>query len=197
MLPVILITNSQIQQKQYLKKLSLKQTIEIYPENNLIKIETIRNLKKQIPLLKKETTRIIINNFDLANIQAQNSSLKLLEEASSKIEFILTVENINKILPTIQSRCQIIDLRQRNLSHTQAIDLNWSNFTVKDKQTAVEKTDRLLETAFNSIKQNYSQKKAKFIHQLLEKRYLLQENNLNPQLTLDFLLINAKNSNII
>ncbi|GIW63086.1 MAG: hypothetical protein KatS3mg090_0912 [Patescibacteria group bacterium] len=197
MLPIILILNHIDQKKVFLDNLDPKQTIEIYPDNNTIKIDNIRELKKQIPLLQPNSTRVIINNFDLATIYAQNSSLKLLEETSNKVEFILTAENLNNILPTVQSRCKIKDLRNRKLIQSDAKTATWNNFAIKNKVEAVEKINELLNLSFKSLKDNYTMEKANFIHLLLKTKYLMEENNLNPQITVDYLLINAKNSNII
>lgn len=50
----------------------------------------------------------IIENIENASISAQNSMLKFLEEPSSGVIAILTTDNIDRILPTIVSRCTLI-----------------------------------------------------------------------------------------
>lgn len=45
------------------------------------------------------------------NNEAANALLKVLEEPPSQTLFLLTTAQLNLILPTIQSRCQIIKLR--------------------------------------------------------------------------------------
>ena len=52
----------------------------------------------------------ILKNIDNATTQAMNSLLKFLEEPVEEVYAILTTKNINKVLPTIQSRCQVIKL---------------------------------------------------------------------------------------
>lgn len=52
----------------------------------------------------------ILKNIDNATSQAMNSLLKFLEEPVQGVYAILTTKNINKVLPTIQSRCQTIHL---------------------------------------------------------------------------------------
>lgn len=47
----------------------------------------------------------IIRNAENATVAAQNSMLKFLEEPGSGITAILTTDNMNKMLPTIISRC--------------------------------------------------------------------------------------------
>jgi len=74
-----------------------------------IKIEEIREFQKKLG-----TTEYfgrykvgIIDNADKMNKSSQNAMLKILEEPSEKIIIILVVRDINKIIPTIKSRCAI------------------------------------------------------------------------------------------
>ena len=50
----------------------------------------------------------IIQNIENATISAQNSMLKFLEEPSAGVTAILITDNMNRILPTIVSRCTCI-----------------------------------------------------------------------------------------
>lgn len=50
----------------------------------------------------------IIQNAETASISAQNSMLKFLEEPGSGVTAILTTDNINRLLPTIISRCTVL-----------------------------------------------------------------------------------------
>ena len=58
----------------------------------------------------------IIKSADKMNIQTANSILKFLEEPIDEIIAILVVDNINLMLPTIISRCQVIKLNKKPLS---------------------------------------------------------------------------------
>lgn len=49
-------------------------------------------------------------NIENSTNEAMNSLLKLLEEPMPGIYAIFTCQNINRVLPTIQSRCQVIQL---------------------------------------------------------------------------------------
>ncbi len=78
---------------------------------NTIKINSIRDIKKFI-LLSTESILfriIIIDDAHLMNDQAQNSLLKNLEEPPEGIIFLLVTDQKEKLLPTIQSRCWVID----------------------------------------------------------------------------------------
>lgn len=59
---------------------------------------------------------VILSDFGAANAEAQNAILKTLEEAPSYAILILIAESATRLLPTVLSRCEIIDLRGVALS---------------------------------------------------------------------------------
>ena len=54
---------------------------------------------------------IIISNVEKMRTEVVNSFLKLLEEPGKNVMFILTTDNINALLPTVISRCQLLPCR--------------------------------------------------------------------------------------
>src|SRR3989344_6201026 len=78
----------------------------------LQKIEDARDLKKIIKFKFNEKTAIVINDIDKATDEALNAFLKNLEEPTKNIIYILTASNIANVLPTITSRCQVINVLQ-------------------------------------------------------------------------------------
>lgn len=52
----------------------------------------------------------LLENIENSTSEAMNSLLKVLEEPISGVYAIFTCQNINRVLPTIQSRCQVIQL---------------------------------------------------------------------------------------
>jgi DNA polymerase III delta prime subunit len=86
----------------------------IEPENNLISIEKIRELKKffQLKTTGKNTIRraVIIENAESMNDESQNAILKILEEPPIDSVIILTVSNEGLLKLTIRSRTQKIKL---------------------------------------------------------------------------------------
>ena len=56
----------------------------------------------------------IIKNAENATISAQNSMLKFLEEPGSGVTAILTTDNVNRMLPTIISRCTVLPFMPRS-----------------------------------------------------------------------------------
>lgn len=82
----------------------------IRPDGAYIKIDQIRELQQQIiyqPLEEQRKLYILVNS-DKLNKEAANCLLKTLEEPPSASTIILLVENIESILPTIRSRCQVL-----------------------------------------------------------------------------------------
>lgn len=82
------------------------------------KVESIK--KKHIESIQEAFTKsamegkariYLLENVDYATPEAMNSLLKLLEEPTLGIYAVLTCENINRVLPTIQSRCQLIQFK--------------------------------------------------------------------------------------
>lgn len=53
----------------------------------------------------------IIENIENATKEAMNTLLKMLEEPIEGVYAIFTAENINRVLSTIVSRCQVIDIK--------------------------------------------------------------------------------------
>ncbi|NCU38585.1 AAA family ATPase [Candidatus Saccharibacteria bacterium] len=77
---------------------------DVDPISGTISIERIRSLYEQTR--SGGVSVVLIDNADRMSINAQNAFLKLLEEPSSKLHFILTSHHPDQLLPTIQSRVQ-------------------------------------------------------------------------------------------
>lgn len=84
------------------------------------KKETWRIRKEQILDLQESFARsaagtdhqvYILEQYDTATPEASNSLLKFLEEPHAGLCGILTAEELGNVLPTIQSRCQLIAFR--------------------------------------------------------------------------------------
>lgn len=52
----------------------------------------------------------ILENIENSTVDAMNSLLKILEEPIEGVYAIFTCQNLTRVLPTIQSRCQVIQL---------------------------------------------------------------------------------------
>ena len=82
-----------------------------------IKKDDIVKLQKafQKTVLEKDGKKIyIIDQAENATVEALNSLLKFLEEPTSDMIAILLVDQLDRLLPTIVSRCQIIPFKAMN-----------------------------------------------------------------------------------
>ena len=78
-----------------------------------IKIDQIRSLQQNLMLTATEARFkiAILNQFESATRNASNAFLKTLEEPPSRVILILTAISTDSLLPTIASRCRVINLR--------------------------------------------------------------------------------------
>lgn len=84
--------------------------IFLKPEGKEIQIGQIRDLQKML-MLKSSLCRFkaaIIDQAESLNSEAQNCLLKSLEEPKGNVLLILIASQIEKLLPTIRSRCQAL-----------------------------------------------------------------------------------------
>ena len=72
-----------------------------------ISVDQIRQMSADAIVLPNEAERkvYIIRDADCMNIPAQNAALKLLEEPPRGVHFVLCVQNPEKLLETVRSRC--------------------------------------------------------------------------------------------
>jgi len=71
-------------------------------------VDEVQSRFSKTALEKNGRKVYIILNCENATISAQNSMLKFLEEPTEGVTAILTCDNINRLLPTIVSRCTTI-----------------------------------------------------------------------------------------
>lgn len=78
-----------------------------------LKIETIRQLQQDLNLTAYEAKVkvAILKRFDAASIGASNAFLKTLEEPPRNVVLILTANDADTLLPTISSRCRVLNCR--------------------------------------------------------------------------------------
>ena len=82
----------------------------IRPSGAWTKIDQIRELQKRIIYRPLEGVQkvYILTEAERMNLEAANCLLKTLEEPPAKSVLILLTTNLDALLPTIRSRCQII-----------------------------------------------------------------------------------------
>ncbi len=125
----------------------------IEPDGMWIKKDQLLDLQSEFSKKAIEGNKkvYIIKSADKMNVQTANSILKFLEEPIDEIIAILIVDNINLMLPTIISRCQVIKLNKKALS-SDSID-NFSSYFYQSKYTLLTEIEKrkLIDDAINFI----------------------------------------------
>ncbi len=87
--------------------------VEPADEGEAIKVEQIRELLHALTLAPVESRHriAIVNDAHLITESGQNAILKTLEEPNPSVVIVLTAPNTDTLLPTIVSRCQLLNLR--------------------------------------------------------------------------------------
>lgn len=99
-------------------------------------IEDVRNFQKNVFLkpIKSLSKMVILNGGQNITHVAQNALLKVLEEPPPNTIIILLVENRESVLPTILSRCSLIELNTNNSKNQLSEHLKILGFLSKSKE---------------------------------------------------------------
>jgi len=210
MLPLLIISKKNNEIEDYLKKLISEQKISpsliyrIDPPKDEIVLSQIKELKRDLIHSENKIRLIVISAFDRSGFEVQNSMLKILEENTEHNQFILLSANLEKILPTIQSRCKTIFFKK---GPADSVEEKWSLLfekVIKSKDPSFLNFPEFNITNKNEVLKIFTQLVLYFRKilyktpgpipvNILKKTFylsgLLENNNLNPQLTLDTLLI--------
>ncbi len=204
MIPVLLLSRNRKEINAYLKKIKEEYPLffEIEPEGKEFSIKEIKNLIKETNIFHKEVRVYFLENFHISSLEAQNAFLKTLEEPPTNTLFILSSDNESRLIPTIISRTKLVYLGQRTRSPINSSIKDGLNHLLKEKDyrflsdkvfvpTDKKEIPTIMEEAVYFFKDRLAvDKKAPLIiKEILKLKNLLENNNLNPQLTLDHILI--------
>jgi len=122
--------------KQYCPDLKILEATK-----NSIKIEQIREIRKDIELkpFKSRKKVYIIDKAEKMTLEASNCLLKTIEEPPYYAIIILICSKIDPILPTIVSRCQIVNFGLITSLRIKELLLNKINDLEKDKAEIISK----------------------------------------------------------
>ena len=204
MIPLLIVSNDVKLINNYVNKLKQDSFFsEVIPSSKEYSIEDIKDLIKETKVFHPKIRIYFLANFHLSSIPAQNSFLKLLEEPPSKVLFILSTDNKNRLLPTIISRVKIIKLQGNQIqtvgaqfiapliedliNQTPTIKIPLLPFKITDKESAINILLQLI--MFFRKKLDSDKNSLPIIKEILYLNKLLESNNLNPQLTVDQALI--------
>jgi DNA polymerase-3 subunit delta' len=96
--------------------------------NRTIRIDQIRAMQREVALSPHEGRWkvYVIRQMERATTEAANCLLKTLEEPPSQVILMLTASDMDQLLPTIVSRCQVLNLRPPSVLLTQkALEERW------------------------------------------------------------------------
>lgn len=113
---------------------------------------------------------LLIKNIDLANTSILNSILKTLEEPPKNTIIILTTQHIERVLPTIKSRCQVFNIyeddkkqilnslnKENNFYEYNTLFVNIFSSLKEIKNNITDDNTKLLSEIEKSLEKNYKQ----------------------------------------
>ena len=200
MIPILIISKDTKQTNKYVTNLKAGNLFfEVLPSTKEYSIDDIKNLKKEAKIFNPKIRIYYLENFHFSSIPAQNSFLKLLEEPPSNVQFILSTDNKNNLLPTIISRVKIVKLQGndkhdvdknpiiyvicRDVINHVSTGIPLIQFKITDKESAKKILIQLI--SFFRGKLDSDKKAPLVLKEILKLNNLLEDNNLNPQLTVD------------
>lgn len=217
----LIISRDTLKREKYALKICkdkgiYKFDISVLEQEESIGIEEVRNLQKKIFLkpLKGDIKATIIKNAQNLTIPAQNALLKILEEPPLDTTIIVTAESKDILLPTILSRCKIIELKespkfsekeltQYAITLTSLITLKVPERLKLAQDTAKNKEEALLwlkktifaarEQLIKSVRENQKNPASEYLNLLIslnKTHTILSTTNANPRLTLENLFLN-------
>jgi len=173
-------------------------------------IEDVRNIQKKILLkpFKGKTKAVVIQAYENITIEAQNALLKVLEEPPANTIIIISTQKKELLLPTIISRCKIIEIKEKEISlinegipelnHTLNILLNGKigdNLKVaqdiaRDKNETVLWLEKMAIYLRRKLIENYNDPKYLNCLRQLQKTYAtIKSTNVNQRIALENLFL--------
>ncbi len=112
----------------------------IEKSKSTIGVNSIRTLNEEINKKPYEGNNkvIIIYDGDKMTIQAQNAFLKTIEDPPKNVTILLLCENLQVILDTIKSRCQIHKLKNLNVDEMEEfLKINYEDLPLEEIRVIV------------------------------------------------------------
>ncbi|MFH0773339.1 MAG: hypothetical protein V1922_03440 [bacterium] len=159
--------------------------IVVRPEKEELTVEQIHLLQKEIQVMFSKQVLVVLLGLDYSSSEVQNALLKSLEEDSERILFLFLVKNPTRLLSTVVSRCTINNVPHPNRNTT--ISEKYSDLFSFQKNSDISKEDAI--KRIDGYIQSSSIKNHKILHHILSMRKLILDNNMNPILALDNILI--------
>lgn len=174
------------------------------PESESIGIELIRELKYKIGRKPFQRTLKIffIPRAEKLTLQAQNALLKTLEEPPQHTYIILSCRNPDLLIPTIVSRCQIIYLSDQNQINENLSPLFIKELFSKNPGQRIDaisqytknkdEAGQFCNAALKTLHGNLTSKQLAFNCNLILNSLKLLNQNINPKLVLENMVLEFK-----
>ena len=110
-------------------------------QSKVIRIEQIRHVisSNELGSYRGGKRVVLIYPIESMQIEAANCLLKTLEEPSSNLHFVLITHQLERILPTIRSRCLLFSIPKPPINEA----ISWLSTQLPDKWTAPLLAQRL------------------------------------------------------
>lgn len=184
-----------------------KPDLLIFNPDPTITIKQVRSIEKFLSFkpVSLDSKYCVLNKAHLLTLPAQHAILKILEEPPVSAQIILTCPHQDQLLPTIVSRCQLINLKPIKLSQ-KTIDKQFklyqkiSNAGLGDRILLIKDHTKDSTTAKKFIRLQTKALRAKLLKkptpnltQTLKHLHLAFQQintNVNPKLVLESLVLN-------
>lgn len=163
-------------------------------------IDTARQISTEITFtpLDEQVRIFVLLGFEQATTEAQNALLKLLESPASQSQFWLVTQNLSRVLPTIQSRCDLITVPQDQIIFKDASEVQPAQVFFQLRQATIAEcidlagkySDRTAALNLVSSLLNWLTQQTEFIPtasqlQALQTAFVRLEQNTNVKLALE------------
>lgn len=163
-------------------------------------IDTARQISTEITFspLDEQVRIFVLLGFEQATTEAQNALLKLLESPANQTQFWLITQNLSRVLPTIQSRCELITVPQTQVIFKDANEIQPAQLFSQLRQATIPECIELAgkysdrATALNLVTSllNWLTQQTEFIPtasqlQALQTAFVRLEQNTNVKLALE------------
>lgn len=211
MIPIVLVSPHPQPTRQFIEDCIKKYTIpphhifEIEPKNKEFSIDQIREIQHNVKYHMSSVHLYVLYNFHTASFSAQNAFLKTLEEPQEHAQFILVVDMLYTLLPTVLSRTTIIQLkkdkdRQINPHIAQELEKYMENKDLqilanKDIQNQIENDVSSFLTQiiyFFRKKLVTNPRFGAVIKKILYLKTRIERNNIDPRMAVDSLFLEIK-----
>jgi DNA polymerase III gamma/tau subunit len=187
--------------------------VQIIETEKAVGIGDIRNLQKKLFLkpIESETKAVILEAFLGMTVDSQNAFLKVLEEPPAHTMIIILVSSLDFILPTILSRCNLINLDKTKKLSDEEIENNLkiilglkkegisqslliAQNNSKDREAALNFLENLIISVHSVLENKQSELPTKDLQKILkdmqETYTTIKTANVAPRFALENLLLN-------